>query len=236
MTTSITPLDAANISSGTGGSIPVGKEINVASRAVTGGTLYITTVRGAADTDPAGVATAFVPASAVPAARQLRLSEGKSDLGVPMTAAAGTPTGTLGISRTAGTSLVLVGEATSSSAKTDKVMFETVLPDTYIAGAAITIAADANYTTTGTVTAASTTLNMAMYAESVAGVEAAVTVTGGAQQFTASAASYSWTVSAVNAAAASLVAGMRVVFELTMLVTTSAGAATGQLNSLSFTA
>lgn len=59
ITTQITPIDAANISPGTGGSVALGKEINVASRAVTGGTLYITSIRGVADSDPTGVSTVF---------------------------------------------------------------------------------------------------------------------------------------------------------------------------------
>lgn len=233
MTTSITALDAANVNEGTGGSIPLGKELVLMTRAVTGGTLYILATRGQAG-DLACGNVVFVPASAVPATRRLRLSDGKSDAGVPMTATAGS--GVMGISRTAGTSLVLVGEATSSNGKTDKVVFEFDLPDTYVSGSAITINADANYTGSGTVTAASTTLTMNAYTESDAGVEAAITVTGGAQQFTGTAASYSWTISAANAATANLAAGVRVVLELVMLVTTSSGALTGQLNSMSFTA
>lgn len=61
MATSITPVDAANVSPGTTGTVPVGKEINVASRAVAGGTLFITTTRGLGDSDPTGVSTVFVP-------------------------------------------------------------------------------------------------------------------------------------------------------------------------------
>ena len=59
MTTLVTPVDASNISEGTGGSIPLGKEIVVFSRAVTGGTLWITVVRGFGDSDPAGISTSF---------------------------------------------------------------------------------------------------------------------------------------------------------------------------------
>lgn len=234
MTTSIVPLDATQISPGTGGSIPLGKEINVATRAVTGGTLYITTVRGADDSDPVGVATSFVAASVSPATRRLKLTDAKSDVGVALTASAGS--GAMGVSRTAGTSLTLAGETTSSSAKTDKAMWEFTLPDTYVTGAAITIASEANYTGGGTVTAAATTLTMNAYSETDAGVEAAITVTGGAQQFTGTNATYTWSISAVNAAAASLAAGVRVVLEMVMLVTTSSGGATGQVNSVSYTA
>jgi hypothetical protein len=237
MATSIAAVDAANISPGTGGSIPIGKEINVASRAINGGTLYITTVRSEGNSDPAGVATTFVPTNVAAPTRQLRLSDGKSDLGVPFTAAAGTPSGTLGISRTAGTSMILVGEATSSSAKTDKGIWEFTLPDTYQAGAAITFNVDANYTTSsGAVTAASTTVLGALYTESVSGVEAVATVTQSATQISSTATQYPFTVSATNAATAGLAPGSRVVFEVTLLVTNSSGASTGQVNSITYVA
>lgn len=61
MATTITPVDAANLSSGTTGTIAIGKEINVFSRAVAGGSLFIVTTRGLADSDPTGVAVQFVP-------------------------------------------------------------------------------------------------------------------------------------------------------------------------------
>ena len=62
------------------------------------------------------------------------------------------------MSRAAGTSLVLVGETTSSNAKTDKALFETNLADSYIAGANIAVTLNANYAGSGTPTAATTTL------------------------------------------------------------------------------
>lgn len=173
------------------------------------------------------LAQTFVPGGGGGITRYLPLIEGHSDLGVPMTAAAGTPTGTVGVSRTAGTSLVLAGEATSSSAKTDKVIFEFNLPTTYVAGANVPVIVNANYTGSGTVTAASTTITSQLYTETN-GVEAAVT-TSAAQQFTGTAANYTFTVTGTN-----LVPGQHVMLELTMLVTTSAGAATGQINSVAF--
>jgi hypothetical protein len=50
-----------------------------------------------------------------------------------------------------------------------------------------------------------------------------------AQQFTATATNYTFT---VTGAASGLVVGSHILVELTMLVTTSAGAATGQINSV----
>ena len=64
MTTTITPLDAANVSEGTGGLIGLGKEMVFFSRAVTGGTLYTTICRGAGSVDPAGISTCFVSSTA----------------------------------------------------------------------------------------------------------------------------------------------------------------------------
>lgn len=234
ISTSITPLDSANTNAGTGGGVAVGREINVFTRAVTGGTLYITVLRGEGASDPVAVATNFVPASVNPATRRLQLTEAKADTGVPLTA---TPTGgAMGVLRTAGTSLVLGTETTTANAKTDKALWEIVLPTTYIAGSAITFSVDANYSGAGTITAASTSINAAFYTESDAGVEAAVTMTGGAQTLTSSAAVYSWVLTAASATAASLVAGSRVSFETTMVITASAGNNTGQINSVAFTA
>lgn len=216
-----------------GKNVEAGKELQVQSVAVTGGTLYVSTIREAGQ-NIAGVASSFVAAAATPATRRLRLTDAKSDAGVSLTASA--TSGAMGVARTAGTSLTLVGETTSSNAKTDKAMWEVVLPETYVAGAEIDFTVHANYTGGGTVTAASTTINMAAYAESAAGAETAITVTGGAQQITGSDAAYAFSISATNAAGASLVAGSRVVFELIMIVTTSAGGATGQVNSFVYTA
>ena len=233
MTTNITPLDAANISPGTGGTIPIGKELNVASRAVNGGTVYITTVRDG-NSDPVGVSSAFVPANVSAPLRTVELTNAVSDAGVQLTATA--TSGAMGISRSAGVSLVLVGEATSSSAKTDKAAFEVILPATYVAGSAITFNVDANYTGSGTVTAASTTVLVNPYVLSNTGGETLVTVTQTATQFVASAAQYPFAVTAAAAAAANLVPGSRLMVEVVMVVTTSAGAATGQINSLTYNA
>lgn len=199
-------------------------ELYTQYQSVAGGALYQAILKPPAG-GPISLAQTYVPGGGGGIVRYLALIDGHSDLGVPMTAAAGTPTGTVGVSRTAGTSLVLSGEATSSSAKTDKVIFEFNLPSTYVAGANVPVIVNANYTGSGTVTAASTTMTAQLYTET-AGVEAAVT-TSAAQQFTGTAANYTFTVTGTN-----LAPGQHVMIELTMLVTTSAGAATGQINSV----
>jgi hypothetical protein len=97
-----------------------------------------------------------------------------------------------------------------------------------VTGQAIPVVVNANYTGTGTVTAATTTLTLAAYTE-VNGVETAIAGITAAQQFTGTATNYTFTIPG----AAGLVAGQRIAIEVVMLVTTSAGAATGQINAVS---
>jgi hypothetical protein len=161
--------------------------------------------------------------------RHLLTSDAKSDLAVPLTVTA--TGGAMGITRVAGTSYVLVGEASSSSAKTDKCMWEINLPDTYNAGANIPVAVNASITGSGTLTAASCTIILAAYTENT-GVETAVTVTPSTGiQMTAAGANMNWVISGTG-----LIAGQRMVLELTMLVTSASGANTGTINKVEFNA
>lgn len=203
-------------------------ELLTQSQSVSGGTLYTTVLRQSGlQGPPIGVASTFVPTGATSPTRYFALTNGKSDLGVPMTAAAGTPTGTVGVSRTAGTSLVLTGEATSGAqAKTDKVIFEFDLADTYVVGTNIPLIVNQNYSGT-VVTAGSTTITASAYTEA-AGVEAAVTVSA-AQQMTATAGNLTFSITGTN-----LVPGQHMVVELVMLVTSASGAVTGQINSVAY--
>ena len=215
MTTSIAVLDAANLQSGL--------ECVVETRTITGGTLYITGARVGGG-PLVGIATSFAPFAATPPNRYMALTSAKADTGVALT---GTATGgAMGISRTAGTSLALVGEATSASAKTDKAMWEINLPDTYVAGAAIPVDINASITGSGTLTAASCTMTLAAYSE-INGVEAALVVTGGSIQMTAAGADMTWSIAGTG-----LVPGSHIALEAAMLVTSSSGANTGQLNSI----
>ena len=196
--------------------------------AVSGGTLYMTAFRPPGQTPTWSFAQSFVPTAAGGMTRYLALTSAKSDLGVPMTAAAGTPSGTVGISRTAGSSMTLIGEATSGADnKTDKALFEFNLPDSYKAGSNIVVTVNCN--TTGTViTANSTTMTVAAYTESNAGVEAALSVSA-AQQIAATAGDLAFTITGTG-----LVPGQHVAVELTMLVTTGSGAAHGIINSVRY--
>jgi hypothetical protein len=202
-----------------------GSELLTQSQAVTGGTLYTTVLReSGAQGQPIGVTSTFVSSAAAGKVRYLPLTGGKSDAGVSLT---GTATGgAVGVSRTAGTSLTLVGEATSASAKTDKVMWEFNHPDSYVAGANIPVTVNC-VATGGTITAASTTMTVAAYTETN-GAEAALTVSS-AQQIPATAGNLTFTITGT-----SLTPGQHVSIELVMLVTTSAGAGTGTINSVSY--
>lgn len=201
------------------------------SYGVTGGTLYQSFYKQPGQGGLISIGgTSFVPTATGGIQRFLDLTNAKSDLGVPMTAAAGTPTGTVGISRTAGTSMFLAGEATSSNAKTDKALFEMNVATTYVAGQAIPIIVNANYTGSGTITGVSTTITVAAYTE-VNGVETAIGSITAAQAITGTAANYTYNIPG----AAGLVPGQHITVELTMLITTASGANTGQINAVSLT-
>lgn len=195
---------------------------------VTGGTLYVSAAcpAGQINAGPTALSQSFVASSAGGLVRYQALTQAKSDAGVSLTATA--TSGAMGVSRTAGTNLDLVGEATSSSAKTDKAMFELNLADSYVAGAAVPITVNCNYTGSGTVTAASTTMTVNAYSE-VNGVESALTVTAPSSiEIGSTAAPLVYSLSGSG-----LVPGSHIVVELVMLITSASGANTGQVNAVS---
>lgn len=211
-------------------------EVLVQSYSVTGGTLYWLCSKSGGT--PAGGATppagcggpAFVPTTVGGGyTRWLNLSDARLDTGVISTATTGSST-SYGVARTAGTSYDLVGAATSSSAVTTKAMWEVNTAPTYVAGAALPVVVNANYTGSGTITAASTTLTVNAYTE-VNGVETAITGITSAQQFTGTANNYTFVIPAT----AGLTVGQHLVIEVVMLVTTASGANTGQINAVGLT-
>lgn len=206
--------------------IPGVGSLVVASTPVTGGTMYFSYIKNAPANTQGGQGT-FVPTAAGGLQRFLALTNAKSDTGVGLTASA--TGGAMGISRTAGTSLVLVGEATSSSAKTDKALFELDLPESYVGGSNIVVDVNCQVTGSGTLTGASTSITLNAYTENN-GAEAALTVSA-AQLFTATQADLDFTITGTG-----LVPGSHVVIELVVLVTSASGANTGQVNSVSFVA
>lgn len=206
-------------------------EVLTQSLSVPGGMLYWNCARQAgalAGQECSG--PAFVPTSLSGSfTRYLDLSGAREDTGLPPTGATGSTTA-FGVARTTGTSYALVGAATSASAVTTKAMWETNVASTYVSGNAIPVVVNANYTGSGTVTAASTTITVSAYTE-VGGVETAITGITAAQQFNGTAANYTFNIPST----AGLVPGQHVVIEAVMLVTTSAGAATGQINAVGVT-
>lgn len=203
-------------------------ELLTQSQTVTGGVLYTTVLRQpGAQGLPVGVGQTFVPTALGSTVRYLALTSAKGPTGIPLTAAAGTPTSAVGISRSAGASLKLVGEATSGDAKTDKAFFEFDLADSYVAGANIPVIVNCNYSGGGTITGASTTMTVAAYTE-VNGVETALTVSA-AQLMPAAAGNLTFTVTGTG-----LTPGAHVAIELVMLVTSASGANTGNINSVAY--
>lgn len=213
-------------------------EVYIQTYPVTGGTMYQSCVRPPGGQGGGGTGVpalecsglTFVPANLSGSfTRYLNLSDARLDSGIISTSATGSSTA-FGIARTAGTSYDLIGTVTSSNAQTTKAMWETNVASTYASGTAIPIVVNANYTGSGTITAASTTLTVAAYTE-VGGVETAITGITSAQQFTGTAANYTFNIPST----AGLVPGQHIAIEVTMLVTTSSGANTGQINSVGVT-
>lgn len=134
--------------------------------------------------------------------------------------------GALGFALTAGTSFALVGEATSSSAKTDVGMAEYILPSSYIAGTNINLIVNSNYTGSGTVTGASCSVTPTVYPETDAGVQTA-NICSAVQLITGTAADLTFTLTGTN-----LTPGQRILISLSLLVTSASGANTGQINSV----
>lgn len=200
----------------------------VDSLAVPGGTLYVgISEQEGGRAGPTAPAMVFVPGTASVPLRTLALTTARADTGAVLTASA--TGGAMGISRTAGTSFALVGEATSSSAKTDKALWEFNIPDSYIAGSNISVQVNAQITGTGTLTIASCTITPSFYTEA-SGVETAGMISA-AQQMVAAGSTLTFTITGTG-----LAVGQHCVLELVMLITSASGANTGQINSVAYQA
>ncbi len=205
--------------------VPTDSGITVQYVDVSGGRLYFSSVRQGSG--PAEVsAPVFVPNAAGSTTLNLALTNAKSALGVPLTATAGSPSGAVGVSRTAGTSLQLAGEATSGNTKTNAAFFEANLPAGYIGGHDVTLDVNASISGTGTLTAASCLMTPTVYSEGVNGAETAVTV-GAAQQIVAAGSTLSFVITGTN-----LTPGQRLGIGLSMAIVSSSGANTGLINSV----
>lgn len=203
--------------------LPRGSEVVILNEVIAGGTIYFPVLMQAGATPVSLGGGSFVSNSSAGALRFMSLTNAKADNGVAITGSA--TGGAVGVARTAGTSLVLLGEATSASAKTDKAFFETNLPDSYIANAAIPVIVNAAVLGTGTLTGASTTLSVAAYSE-LAGVETALTVSA-AQSLVAAQGNYTFSVTGTG-----LGPTQHIGLEVVGLVTSSSGANTLEINSV----
>lgn len=168
---------------------------------------------------------------AAPPTRYLRLTDVKADTGLPLLTATAATT-VPGITRTAGTSMVLTGAATSGATPaTTKMFWEFDLPDTYVSGAAIPVLVNTVVATATDVTAASTTTTVAAYTE-INGVETALTVSAAQQTPITTAATLTFSITGTG-----LVAGAHLAIEVTSLVTTTVGGASSMaLNSIGYQA
>lgn len=166
--------------------------------------------------------TASLPANGMIATR-LFLTGAKTSAGVPMTATPGA--GSHGVSMNAGTSVGLVGESTSASSVTDTALFETVLPPNYVPGQPLTLTVNAQQQGAGTVTVK--TINVNAYVIGNNGAHGPDLIGVSAKTITNAAADYAFTV-----AGATLAPGATILFKLTTVVTTSAGAANVLINSV----
>lgn len=107
--------------------------------------------------------------STTPLVLRLPLLDAFCQDGAPIAAAAAA--GDFGVSITPGTSFYLVGESTLNNTKTDKALWEVVLPASYVAGADIDVTVNAGWSGTGTV--GTKTVDVNAYAQSLSGTQGA---------------------------------------------------------------
>jgi len=203
-------------------------ELLMQSYSVSGGTIYVTVLKQAGmDGKEIGLTQTFVPTAAGGSTRYLPLVHGHTDAGATMTASAGA--GVFGISRTAGSSLALTTEVANNNTKTDNVIWEFNLPDSYKAGS--NIAVTVNGVISGascSLTGGSTLLTVTPYTE-VNGVETAVTVSA-AQQWGKTAAAYTFTITGTG-----LVPGQHMTLELAAAVAAAnSNNCTGSITNVSY--
>lgn len=144
-----------------------------------------------------------------------------------------TPTGTTAAGNwhyvnTAGTSLLLLSEAANNGTKTDKVDFEVVIPQFYVAASNITVTINALHTLNGG-TASVKSIQAKVYLLADAGTSSADLGPGTASTLTTSAADYTFAVTGTT-----LTPGARILIQITGIVTETAsgGGVTETINSV----
>lgn len=204
----------------------------VASFTGASGTSYVPSAKGQISVASAEDVRAFLAAgfvTIVPGASPspLALLEFKNTDGTTMTGSASA--GKFALSVTAGTSEVLTGEAAQGNTKTDAAIREYTVPNTYVAGQALTVTVNTGYTGSGTVGAS--TIAVAAYLTSVTGTQGSSLVTTSATAISgATAANYTF-----NVTGTTLAPGSRLLIKVTLVTIETGGAATltGTVNSLS---
>jgi hypothetical protein len=134
------------------------------------------------------------------------------------------------MSLTPGTSSSILGEAAQSNTKTDTAVFDTTLPDDYVAGQDIT--ATLNALLSGTGVAGTKTAALSAYKVASDGTHGANLIATAAQNLTGAAADYAFTITG-----ASLSPGDRLILKAVTVVQETGGAATikSQVNSIRLT-
>lgn len=210
-----------------GKNVESGKELEVQSVSVTGGTVYVSTVRQAGGS-VTGVASSFVP-SAAAAARRVNMANAYNTDGTVLTASASA--GKFGKAWTFGTSESLVTEAANSNTKTDAVVFEHIVPDSYAAASNPSIIGNWSITIgSGTLSVKTLAFDVRKVADD--GTQGSNLVTTAATASTSnSATDYTF---AMNGA--TLNPGDRLQIKATIVLTeTGASNVTANLNSVRFT-
>ena len=181
---------------------------------------------------PGGVLALSAASIASNAPKYLAMTDVLTDAGLPLATATASGT-TPGIARTAGTSQYLTGVATSGAQTvTTKMLWNFNIPASYVAGATIPVVVQCVVPTATDVTASTTTMTVAAYSVSPAGVETSLTVSAAQQIPITTAAPLTFSVTGTG-----LVGWQRMALDLTMAVTTIAGGASnGEVLSVSYQA
>lgn len=158
------------------------------------------------------------------ASRHLRLLDAFSQDGAPMAAAAAA--GDFGLTCTPGTALYLVGEAANNNTKTDKALFEFLVPQEYVAGEDLVVTVNCDLDGAGT--SGTKTIDCEAWVQANAGTGTTDLCATAAQTFSATAADYAFTLTGTT-----VLPGDRLLIQLTMVLQeTAATAINGRINSV----
>lgn len=202
------------------------KELSVHTKAVDGGVLHITTLRA---NGLVGVATTFVPTSALAPAADLSVASARdADGGAVVASPAWEPAaGAFALISTPGTATYLSGHAVQNGAQTDTVTWITPMPGGYATSVDLTVTVNAKIAGTGT--PGTCTLAVAAYPVAADGTQGTTLIATAARAVTATATALTFTVTGYSLATAS-----RLLIRAVLLVTETGntGPLTGRINSV----